>query len=604
MEDCRMSLSHLTRRRFLSAGAYSALEATSRPLFAGQPPEAPHFATKSSTPAANPLEEKLDAYVATYIPAMNAPGMTVGLTDSAKTLRTVGYGLANIDAKLPVTPDHLFSIGSISKSFVALVLLQLGEEGKLDLHKPVLNYLPWLPIAEPFGPITAHHLLTHTSGLPDGWALILSAPDARHTQGFAPGEHFYYSNLGFVILGQLVVKLDGRPWYECVKARIFTPLEMHDTEGVVTTAARLRSPVGYQPFWDDEVYPRQGRLAVAGNFVSDNTAGCIRSTSGDMSRYLRMLVNRGKTPTTRIVSEESFALMSTPYIKAEELSPTASYGYGIAVDTLDGHKILRHTGGWISFASSIHVDLDGGVAAFASINAIQGYRPTAVTQYAVRLLRAQRESKPLPEPEPLANPEEIANAVDYAGSYKAEDGGELVFQAERRGDEQRLLLLADGKPVPLQNVDEDVFFSTVPGSYTTYALVFQRESSPAGPAGGDATKQHRIVQVSYGPKWYAAKDYSGPRTFSVPDDYSAFVGHYRADSAFFSGARVYVLQGKLVLQENFWFGVSSLTRIGGNLFRVGEEDWKPETVEFTTVADGKARVMKLAGMDYRRMEIP
>ena len=76
--------------------------------------------------------------------------------------------------------------------------------------------------------------------------------------------------------------------------------------------------------------------------------------------------------------------MSTPYIKASEFSETASYGYGIAVDTLDGHKILRHTGGMVVFASSIHVDLDGGVAAFASINAMQGYRPTAVTEYAVR----------------------------------------------------------------------------------------------------------------------------------------------------------------------------------------------------------------------------
>ena len=118
--------------------------------------------------------------------------------------------------------------------------------------------------------------------------------------------------------------------------------------------------------------------------------GCIASTPGDMARYARMLLNHGQGPHGRIVSEQSFALMSTPHIKAPEFSQTASYGYGIAVDTLDGHKILRHTGGMIAFASSIHVDLDGGVAAFASINAMQGYRPTAVTEYAARLLRAER----------------------------------------------------------------------------------------------------------------------------------------------------------------------------------------------------------------------
>ena len=75
-----------------------------------------------------------------------------------------------------------------------------------------------------------------------------------------------------------------------------------------------------------------------------------------MARYLRMLLNSGQRGSGRIVSAESFALLSTAYIKAPEFSPTASYGYGIAVDGLDGHKILRHTGGMTCFASSIHVD--------------------------------------------------------------------------------------------------------------------------------------------------------------------------------------------------------------------------------------------------------
>ena len=429
-----MSLPRFTRRRFLSASACTALAATSRPLFAQQTPYAQHPTPAPSMPATTPLDEKLDAYIASYMPAMNAPGMTLGLTDSTKTLRNVGYGYASIDLKLPVTPDHLFQIASITKSFVALVLMQLRDEGKLDVHKPVLDYLPWLPIAEPFGPITVHHLLTHTSGLPDASDVFLTAPEARHIQGFAPGEHFHYCNLGFAMLGHLATQLDGRPWYECVKARIFTPLEMRDTEGVIATTARPRAAIGYEPFWDGQAYPRQGQLAVADYLVMDDTAGCIESTPADMAKYLRMMLNHGKTQTgsavPRIVSAESFSLFSTPYIKAEEFSPTASYGYGIAVDTLDGHKILRHTGGMIAFASSIHVDLDGEVAAFASINAMQGYRPTAVTQYAVRLLRAQSEAKPPPAAEPLQNPEVIQNADDYVGSYKAEDGSELVFRKE------------------------------------------------------------------------------------------------------------------------------------------------------------------------------
>jgi len=593
-----MGLARLTRRRFLSASACSAFAAVGGPLHGQLTPDAPP--PKPSTRAANAVEAKLDAYVAGYMTAMNAPGMTLGLTDSSKTLRAVGYGLANVDAKRPVTPDHLFEIGSISKSFVALALLQLREEGKLDLHKPILDYLPWLPIAEPFGPIEVRHLLSHTSGLPDAGELFLSGPEGRHTQGFAPGDHFHYCNLGFGILGQLAAKLDGRPWRECVRARILVPLDMDATEGVITTAARARAAVGYEPFWDDEVYARQGRLAVSGNLVTDHTAGCIQSTPGDMAKYLRMMLNRGKGPRGRIVSEESFALFSTPYIKAEEFSPTASYGYGVAVDTLDGHTILRHTGGMISFASSMHVDLDGGIAAFASINAMQGYRPIAVTEYAVRLLRAEREAKPLPEAAALTNAEEVKDAADYAGTFTAADGGELVFRA----DEDRLSLQAEGKSIPLQRSGADTFISTVPGVFASYGLVFQRDvadssdhvSAKAGK--NKAATPGKVVQVGYGPRWYAGQGYSGPSEFAVSDDYGAFVGRYRSDSAWGGDARAFVRQGKLFLLD------TELTRIGGGLFRLGDEGWNPDTVEFLCVAEGKARLVKIVGMDFWRVEIP
>src|SRR3984957_5043067 len=396
-------------------------------------------------PAKGELEKKLDGFTAEYMRVMNAPGMTQALTDAKITIRTAGYGFSKVDLKAPVTPDHLFQIGSITKSFTALILLQLHDEGKVDLHRPVLEYLPWLPVNMPFGPITVHHLLTHSSGLPDASAIFQSDPAARHVQGFAPGAHFHYCNLGFGILGQLIEKLDGRLWYQCLQARILSPLGMKDTAAVITIESSARSATGYQSFFDDQVYPRQGRLTARPPEVFDSPAGSIASPAADMAIYLRTLLNRGQGPGGRIVSEDGFRLMSTPYIQATEFSPTASYGYGIAVDVLNGHRILRHTGGMNCFASSIHVDLDGGVAAFASINAMQGYRPTPITQYAVQLMRAEREAKPLPAAEPLGDPMEAENAADYAGSFKSADGRELVFKAEGK----HLLLVGQGSEVAL-----------------------------------------------------------------------------------------------------------------------------------------------------------
>ncbi len=127
-------------------------------------------------------------------------------------------------------------------------------------------------------------------------------------------------------------------------------------------------------------------------------AGCVAATAKDMGAYARMIANGGEGPNgRRLMSKESFGLFSKAHIVAGEFGPTASYGYGIAVDKLDGHNVVRHTGGMTSFMSSLLVDIDNGVGAFASVNAQQGYRPTAVTQFAVQLMREQQLSKPLPE---------------------------------------------------------------------------------------------------------------------------------------------------------------------------------------------------------------
>jgi D-alanyl-D-alanine carboxypeptidase len=564
----------LNRRTFLRLGGGTALSAaTSTRLWA--------LGAMPMPAAKSAFEGKLDAFTATYMQAMNAPGMTQALTDTKGTIRTAGYGFSTVDLKAPVVPEQLFQIGSITKSFLAIIMMRLLDEGKVDLHRPVLEYLPWLPVTMPYGPITSHHLLTHSSGLPDASSLFQSDLAAPHVQGFTPGAHFHYCNLGFSILGQLIEKLDGKPWYQCLQARILTPLGMKDTAGVITIESSARSATGYQPFCDDQVYPCQGRLTARPPEVFDGPAGSIASPAADMAIYLRTLLNRGQGPGGRIVSEDGFRLMSTPYIPAAEFSPTASYGYGIAVDVLNGHRILRHTGGMNCFASSIHVDLDGGLAAFASINAMQGYRPTPVTQYAVQLMRAEREGKPLPAAEPLGDPMEVANAGDYAGSFKSADGRELVFKAEGK----RLLLVDRGSEVALQRRGADSFLSTEPGRFSDYSLTFGRDQS-----GGKA-----VVEVGYGPEWFINTAYRGEKEFRRPGGYSSFVGRYRSDGG--DDMRVFLRKGKL------WLGDTQLVEIGSALFRMGDDSWSPDTTQFLTIVDGRARVLRVIDEDCWRVEV-
>jgi CubicO group peptidase (beta-lactamase class C family) len=575
----------MNRRAFLGLAAGTTLATSTPRIWAIDAVPTPS--------AQSPTQTKLDAFTAGYMRAMNAPGMTQALTDSKATIRTAAYGYANVELKTPVTVDQLFQIGSITKSFVAIILLQLRDEGKLDLNRPVLEYLPWLPISMPYGPITPHHLLTHTSGLPDAAEIFQADPEARHVQGFIPGEHFHYCNLGFNILGELVQKLDGRLWYQALQARLLTPLGMTATAPVITIESSARSATGYQPYFDDQQYPRQGRLVARPPEVFDSPAGSIAAPAEDMARHLRMLLNGGRTPGGRVVSAEGFALMSTAYIKAPEFSPTASYGYGVAVDTLDGHKILRHTGGMNCFASSIHVDMDGGVAAFASINAMQGYRPTAVTQYAVRLLRAEHESKPLPAPEVIADPADVDNASEYAGTYLAVGGSkQLVFKE----DGKHLVLVQGDQQIVLQRSDGDSFVSTVQGQYADYSLVFGREQGNQKPAKPSQPPiPALVVEVGYGPDWYINSAYKGNRQFPLSPEWARLEGRYRSDGG--DDAQVFQRKGRL------WLGDSPLTPLGASLFRVGDDSWSPDTAEFLSIVDGKARLLRVTGFDYRRVEV-
>ena len=250
---------------------------------------------------------------------MNGPGMTLALAWRDGPNRVAAFGYSDLESHTPVTPDHLFQIGSISKSFVALTCLQLHDEGKLDFDRPILEYLPWLPIVTKFGPITPHHLLTHTSGLPNALALQLSDPDARYVQGYRPGEHFHYCNLGYGILGHLISSIDRRAWSESVRRRIFEPLGMKSSSTVIGGETQLRMARSYLPKYDDRLHTRLCGLAPTGYLVFDNSAGSVTSTPADMALYMQMLMKGG----TGVISKDSWARFTKPYIEAPDLGPTS-----------------------------------------------------------------------------------------------------------------------------------------------------------------------------------------------------------------------------------------------------------------------------------------
>jgi CubicO group peptidase (beta-lactamase class C family) len=523
----------------------------------------------------------LDDFIHRYLREMNAPGLTLGLTNRSGTVRTASFGFADLEAKTLLAPEMRFQVGSISKSFVALTLLQIRDEGKLDLDKPILEYLPWLPIETGYGVVTVHHLLTHTSGLPDSLNLFASDPSWRHVQGFKPGEQFYYCNVGFSILGHLISKLDGRPWPQAIRERIMSPLGMTASRAIIDDNSRSSCPSSYKHFYEDRPYPRHGRLAKAEDLVFDDAAGSVLSTPGDMARYMRMILNRGAGPNgRRIVSEDGFARFSKSYIKAPEFSPTAGYSYGIAVDKLGEHTILRHTGGMDSYASALIIDLDGGVAAFASINAMQGFRPNPVVEYAVRLMGFDWQQKGPQKAPAIPDVSLIENAADYTGVYASPAGEQVEVKAAGK----RMELVTGGETNPLEAAGGDTFVSTGAG-YILFPILFGRSNDK------------RVVELSYGSEWYFNEHYSGPKEFPTPPDLGGFTGYYRADSAWVGTVQIVMRKGQLWLD-----GAAPLEREGGNLFRVAGGPVAIERAEFRRIVDGRARILNLSGVDLWRIE--
>lgn len=271
---------------------------------------------------------------------------TVLLAKGDEILLSKGYGKAVIEYDIPNTPDTRFRIGSITKQFTAVAVLQLVEQGKLDLEGKLTDYLPGYP-AKPQGElVTIHHLLNHTSGIPSytGMEEIMrqrgsleEAPEDfikrfwEKELEFEPGTKFSYNNSGYYLLGMIIEKVSGMPYAEYVQAHIFEPLGMKNSgyehyRSVIPKMARGYATVG-------EYAERSG------NIVTDiaGAAGALYSTTNDLLIWHRALMDK------KLLVEASYEKMFTPYLDG--------YGYGWGIEEHAGTKVYRHSGGIDGFRS-------------------------------------------------------------------------------------------------------------------------------------------------------------------------------------------------------------------------------------------------------------
>lgn len=510
--------------------------------------------------------------------ATGLPGMIVSLVGDDGFEAELYLGWADLASRTPVGADHLFEIGSISKSLAAMALWQLAAENKIDLNLPVSHYMPLHCL--PAEPITAQQLLNHVAGLADGAPIPPESPDGRLWTGAKPGTNFSYSNTGYELIGMLIATLTGRPHPEVIRERVQKPIGMANATAHIRIEDRVRMASGYVPA--DDLPPMFGSPLVEGPWNEmDEAAGSVLASAADMAAYLRYVIALGRGQGAPLFPDATAKAMLANVAKAEKVG--GGYSSGFMRTTIEGRPMLHHTGGMQLFTSSFDVDADAGVGAFASTNGTLGeHRPTLVTAYAMRVLRAARDGKALPpQPNPLAV-RQIDKPDHYVGRWVARDGTTLDVRKQGSG----LVVLSGGKTGRLESFGGQ-FATDLPG-FRAGPLEFTLEGK------GDPKKAmpNRL--------WYRdvafGRDQAPDPAPAVPDRLKPLVGDYRSANPWFGGADVVARGADLVM-----VGGGTLVEDRAGFWRIDEDKGGYERFWFDMPVAGRMRRLIVSGAELTRL---
>jgi D-alanyl-D-alanine carboxypeptidase len=292
--------------------------------------------------------DALDAAIERMMLARQVPGLAVVVVKDGKIVRERGYGLANVEHRVPVTPDTVFQSASTGKTFTAALVLLLEKDGKLTLDDPISRYLDNTPTA--WKAITIRHLLTHTSGLGDPYTKIdlrkdysddeLIALEASLPLLSAPGERFAYSNAGYHLLGFICNRVGGKYFGDQLEERIFAPLGM-TTAGVISESDIVPGrAAGYERI--DGKLQNQRWVAPSQNRTADGT---IQLSARDLARWSMALDGDA------VLDAQAKAASWTPARLNDGSS--APYGLGWYVSSQQGHRVVQHGGAWQGFKAAL-----------------------------------------------------------------------------------------------------------------------------------------------------------------------------------------------------------------------------------------------------------
>jgi len=537
---------------------------------------------QADVPPAEPYAaaiEQLEKLIAHEVDDKKLPAVSIALVDDQRVVWARGFGFQDREKKIPATANTVYRVGSVSKLFTDIAVMQLVEKGDLDLDAPVAKYLPdFKPTVKPeHKPITLRMLTSHRSGLirepPVGNYFDPTEPGLEKTvlslNGidlvYAPGERIKYSNGAIALVGYTVQKTQNEKFEPYVKRKVLDPLGMANSSFELTS--ELKKNLADAVMWS-----YHGREFPAPTFeLGEAPAGCMYSTVLDLAKFQSALFNDGKP----VLKSESLKEMLTPQFAGK--GDTRGFGIGFAIGDLDGRKKIGHGGAIYGFATQLEAlpNEKLGVVIVCSRDVANSVM-TRIANESLRLMLAIQEKQPLPKietSEPLTREEVLALAGTYAAGDRSFEltasATRLFFESDRGGARYQLKKSGDDL------ITDDTL---------TWGNKLTR--------GGGTLTMGKVVYTKQ-------KDSLTPPA-DVPEKWKGLIGEYGWDH---NTLFIYEKAGKLhALIE--WIEIDPLTEESENVFAFPNAYMYPgEKLIFARDKSGRATKVEAARVVFERRKI-
>ena len=525
------------------------------------------------------IATSLDSMIRQEMDDKQLPAFSIALVDGNQIVWAQGFGYQDPDKKIPATAHTVYRVGSVSKLFTDIGIMQMVEAGKINLDAPVSQYIPdFYPQNRFAKPITLRELMSHRSGLlreppvgnyfdPTEPTLEATVRSMNSTQlVYEPGTHSKYSNAGIAVVGYTLQEMNHQSFPEYLRQAVLAPLGMNESAFAAEPDLRRNLAKAYMWSYDGTKFPAPTfQLGLA-------PAGCMYSTVTDLAQFLMVLFNGGRTPKAQVLRPETLEQMWTPqFAKPGEKK---GFGLGFAVSELDSHRVIGHGGAIYGFATEVVglPDEKLGVVTVTTADAANAVT-NVVARQALQSMLAVRSGKPLPAFENTKPvPTELARKL--AGRYGA--GDDAIDLMEREGTLHMLPVSGDFESELRTSGD---------------ALV------PDGRL--DIDPKTKVIPIDGGIRIHDKdlKRTELPHPSKSPEQFDGLIEQYGWDHDI-----LYVLEkdGKLnVLIE--WFEFDPLQQQSPDVFKFPDHGlYDGETAIFTRDSSGRATEVKIGAVVFKR----